>query len=408
MLWGEDSDYDKECLKKMQSFATSLITEFKNCGWEYDNKYADYGHHFFTKNGHKVEYCDNVDKVGKADITSDLFTGTFIPDYIDEVNGGGINDGDYILLDFNWNYPGPSTLVSFIDDLVKGADDLYESMYRDKAGKYGIQSYADMLYGQEPDSEYARLFSSYMKNHDTIRDDLENIKKEFNGNFNSPEYRKALQDIQDRDTANSEVLYKAERIPEKDRGQMYQEYLKIRKANNDEFARQRGYDLYDTYAKHMFDADSSNRLTGDLLESDDSDNLYDASKNKSNSNKIDFKNSGNIKLINYCKKGINSICKEFNATVTYEDTESFHAGYGYQDVLNINIKIGDKSINYSLLLPTWRRLNFGHGVNKVHFNTDLRRNNKEIKGFNQYAFDSDKDVIDFLFSLIRDDLSKGV
>lgn len=137
-------------------------------------------------------------------------------------------------------------------------------------------------------------------------------------------------------------------------------------------------------------------------------NLYETIKKESNFNKIDFKNSGNIKLRNYCKRGINSICKEFNATVTYEDKEFLHAGLGYQEMLDISIKIGDKLIDYSLLLPTWRRLNFGHGVRKVHFNTDIRRNNKEIEGFNCWAFDSDKDLIKFLFSLIRDDLSKEV
>lgn len=129
---------------------------------------------------------------------------------------------------------------------------LNESTFRDKAGSAGIQSYADMIYGQEPDSEYAKLFQLYMKNHDDIRDDLEKIKKAFNGNTKNPEYRKALQDIQDRDVANTEILHKAERIPEKDRGQMYQDYLEIRKANNDEFAKQRGYSSYDEYEKHMF------------------------------------------------------------------------------------------------------------------------------------------------------------
>ena len=129
---------------------------------------------------------------------------------------------------------------------------LNESTFRDKAGSAGIQSYADMVYGQEPDSEYAKLFQLYMKNHDDIRDDLEKIKKAFNGNTKNPEYRKALQDIQDRDMANVEILHKAERIPEDQRGQMYQDYLEIRKANNDEFAKQRGYSSYDEYEKHMF------------------------------------------------------------------------------------------------------------------------------------------------------------
>lgn len=130
---------------------------------------------------------------------------------------------------------------------------LNESQYRDVAGKDGIHSYFDMVYGQEPDSEYAKLILLYMKNHDEIRDDIEKIRSTYKNDTDNPEYRKAMQDIQDRDMDNTEVLHKAERIPEDERGQLYQDYLKIRSANDDEFAKQRGYDSYEEYEKHMFD-----------------------------------------------------------------------------------------------------------------------------------------------------------
>ena len=130
---------------------------------------------------------------------------------------------------------------------------LNESTYRDKAGKDGIQSYFDMVYGQEPDSEYAKLILLYMKNHDEIRDDIEKIRSTYKDDMDNPEYRKAMQDIQNRDMDNAELLSKAARIPEDERGKLYQEYLEIEKANNDEFAKQRGFNSYDEYEKHIFE-----------------------------------------------------------------------------------------------------------------------------------------------------------
>lgn len=129
---------------------------------------------------------------------------------------------------------------------------LNESFYRDVAGKDGIHSYFDMVYGQEPDSEYAKLIQEYMDNHDKIRDDLEVAKKAFGGNMKNPEFNKAMKDIEKRDLANHKLLVNAEHIPENERGQLYQDYLKIRSANDDEFAKQRGFKSYDEYEKHIF------------------------------------------------------------------------------------------------------------------------------------------------------------
>ena len=136
---------------------------------------------------------------------------------------------------------------------------LNESTYRDKAGKDGIQSYFDMVYGQEPDSEYAKLILLYMKNHDEIRDDIEKIRSTYKDDTDNPEYRKAMQDIQNRDMDNTKLLSKAARIPEDERGKLYQEYLEIDKANNDEFAKQRGFNSYDEYEKHIFEAISNSK-----------------------------------------------------------------------------------------------------------------------------------------------------
>ena len=48
------------------------------------------------------------------------------------------------------------------------------------------------------------------------------------------------------------LIAKADEIPEDERGPLYQDFLQINKANNDEFAKQRGYKSYDDYEKNMF------------------------------------------------------------------------------------------------------------------------------------------------------------
>jgi len=124
-LWGEDSEYDEKYGKLMHDYVEELIKNFKDFGWSYDDSSAKYGHYRFSKDGVDVEYCDNFDKLGTASIDSDFFVGKVIPSSIDKVNGGGLSNESYIMLDFKWSYPSAYSLASFVNTLVD--NNLHES-----------------------------------------------------------------------------------------------------------------------------------------------------------------------------------------------------------------------------------------------------------------------------------------
>ena len=132
--------------------------------------------------------------------------------------------------------------------LIKEADRLNEAKYRDlvpKAEQYGITDYLQMLYGEKPQSEYDKLWLSYIDQHDTIRDALDKVREaeEYfeklgctNDEINNM-YKPILAFIQKKDMELSELRNKAEKIPEEDRGPLYQEFLEIDKANKEEAAK---------------------------------------------------------------------------------------------------------------------------------------------------------------------------
>ena len=112
MLWGDDRDYDSKMMEEMNKYLEELITEFKNSGWAYDEKSSRFGHHHFIKNGVDVDYCDNVDKVGLADVSSEAFVG-LSKRSIDEYRS---SDDSYFGIDFRWSHPSASRVVGFCNN----------------------------------------------------------------------------------------------------------------------------------------------------------------------------------------------------------------------------------------------------------------------------------------------------
>lgn len=126
---------------------------------------------------------------------------------------------------------------------------LNEAMFKDINDNSGIRSYYEMLWGQEPQSEYDKMLLQYMNKHDEIREKLADARKAFGGNMKNPEYKKILQKLAIEDRKNSKLRSDAEKIPAEERGQLYQDFLQIDKANDDDFARKRGYKSFDDYEK---------------------------------------------------------------------------------------------------------------------------------------------------------------
>lgn len=130
---------------------------------------------------------------------------------------------------------------------------LDEALFRDKAAKNGIQSYFDMVWEQEPQSEYDKMIQEYMNQNDHIRDILKDARSKYD--YKDPKLKKIEQQCANLEAKNHELLAKAEQIPEEERGPLYQDYLKIAKANDDEFAQARGYNSMEDYQNHMFETD---------------------------------------------------------------------------------------------------------------------------------------------------------
>lgn len=146
-------------------------------------------------------------------------------------------------------------------------NNLKESYFSDVDDSKGIFTYSQMLYGQEPQSEYDKMIIQYQKEHDAIRHEIEDLKKKYDvehnsNNFFKRGYLNAYAQLIKRDKKNEQLKVKAEQIPPKERGPLFQDWLEIDAANEDEFAQQRGYKNYEDYQNHMFDSEEGKKRYG--------------------------------------------------------------------------------------------------------------------------------------------------
>lgn len=155
-----------------------------------------------------------------------------------------------------------------IADVTLRESSLKESYFSDVDDSDGIFTYSQMLYGQEPQSEYDKMIIKYQEEHDAIRKEIDELKNKYSPW--DPEYKKQLNELVKRDRKNQEFKVQAEQIPAKERGPLFQDWLEIDSANDDDFARQRGYKDFKSYTDANFglhdseekDAEESNKRYG--------------------------------------------------------------------------------------------------------------------------------------------------
>lgn len=169
----------------------------------------------------KVEESDNFN-------INDLLINTINEE--DEFYGarGFIKDelGRYHFNDYYINESGRVVHKSRLD----------ESTFRDLAGKSGIHSYFDMLYGEEPQSEYDKAILEYMHKMDDLSDRVEETKSKFyNKEISEDEFNKACEAFDNEQLDLLAFRREAEEIPVEDRGPLYQDYLEIERQNEDDF-----------------------------------------------------------------------------------------------------------------------------------------------------------------------------
>ena len=156
-LWGEDADYDREMYGKMQNFANQLVTNLTNSGWDYDDTSAKYGHYRFKKGNTNIEYCDNVDKVGYASITSNNVD--ILKQIADEVDSDYYDGSKYVSIDFNWITPNVTNIVDILNNNAElKTEDIENNEDEIENDENEIENDENEIENDEPD-EYVSLLS---------------------------------------------------------------------------------------------------------------------------------------------------------------------------------------------------------------------------------------------------------
>ena len=123
-----------------------------------------------------------------------------------------------------------------------------EEKFSDETGRGNINTYYDMVYGQIPGSRYDELLQLYMDWSDRIDDKVEEYKNNI-PNRSEEENKKQKRIINDEIDRLQSLRLNIEEIPEEERGQNWEDFKEIDKANKDEWAQFLGYSNYDAYKK---------------------------------------------------------------------------------------------------------------------------------------------------------------
>lgn len=118
ILWGEDSEYDKDISKKMNDWISDVNKELIELGWTVEQ--VTYGSMNLPIWKYKKDdrYCKlnaNFDKVGVMDISDSNLDLNYIANAINADNSEYANDDGYIPLDADWKLPSAYLLANTID-----------------------------------------------------------------------------------------------------------------------------------------------------------------------------------------------------------------------------------------------------------------------------------------------------
>ena len=118
ILWGEDSEYDKDISKKMNDWISDVNKELIELGWTVEQ--VTYGSMNLPIWKYKKDdrYCKlnaNFDKVGVMDISDSNLDLNYIAKAINADNSDDANELGYIPLDADWKLPSAYILAYTID-----------------------------------------------------------------------------------------------------------------------------------------------------------------------------------------------------------------------------------------------------------------------------------------------------
>lgn len=118
ILWGEDSEYDKDISKKMNEWISSVNKELAELGWTVEQITYDNMKLPIWKYKKDDRYCKlnaNFDKVGAMDISDSNLDLNYIANAINADNSEYANDDGYIPLAADWKLPSAYLLANTID-----------------------------------------------------------------------------------------------------------------------------------------------------------------------------------------------------------------------------------------------------------------------------------------------------